>query len=136
MSVPLPEAEHLSDATLIDLAARFHRQHETTRGFSFPSQQPLVRGIRLIERGLTTKPPVLAHLGTETSAAAARTGQRPAHFGEGFVDTPTYDGARLGAGAVIEGPALIQEPFTVVVLAPGDSATLDAHGNYLVTVGS
>lgn len=134
MSVPLPEGESISESDLLELAERFHRLHEASRGFSFPNQQPLVRGVRLVERGLTPKPPVLAHLGTERDAASARTGSRPAFFGETFVDTPTYDGSRLGPGALVEGPALLEEPFTVVVLAPGDVARLDDHGNYDITV--
>jgi N-methylhydantoinase A len=134
MSVPLPEGESLSDEHLLDLAERFHRQHEATRGFAFPNQQPLVRGIRLVHRGDTPKPPVLARLGTITEASEARTGSRPVHFGLGFTDVPTYDGASLGPGSVIEGPALIEEPFTVVVLAPGDVARLDQHGNYDIAI--
>jgi N-methylhydantoinase A len=134
MSVPLPEGEALSEEHLLDLADRFHHQHEVARGFAFPNQQPLVRGIRLVQRGATPKPPVLARLGEITNAADARTGSRPVHLGEGFMEVATYDGASLGAGAVVEGPALIEEPFTVVVLAPGDVATLDQHGNYDITV--
>ena len=135
MSVPLPEGESLSEEHLLDLADRFHHQHETARGFAFPTQQPLVRGIRLVQRGATPKPPVLARMGDVTHAADARSGSRPVHLGAGFVDTPTYDGAVLGAGAVVEGPALIEEPFTVVVLAPSDVAVLDEHGNYDITIG-
>jgi N-methylhydantoinase A len=135
MPVPLPEGESLSEEHLLDLAARFHRQHEATRGFAFPTQQPLVRGIRLTQRGATPKPPALARLGDVTHAADACTGSRPVHFGSGFVETPTYDGTLLGAGAVVEGPALIEEPFTVVVLAPSDLAVLDEHGNYDITIG-
>ena len=75
-------------------------------------------------------------LGTITDANEARTGSRPVHFGEGFTDVTTYNGASLGAGAVVEGPALIEEPFTVVVLAPGDVARLDQHGNYDIAIGS
>jgi N-methylhydantoinase A len=134
MSVPLPEGESLSEDHLLDLADRFHHQHETSRGFAFPTQQPLVRGIRLVHRGATPKPPVLAQLGTVTEAADARTGARPVHFGLGYTETPTYNGALLGAGAEVSGPALIEEPFTVVVLAPGDQARLDEHGNYDITI--
>jgi len=134
MSVPIPEGEALSEDHLLDLADRFHHQHETQRGFAFPTQQPLVRGIRLVNRGATPKPPVLAQLGSVTNADEARTGSRPVHFGDGFIDTPTYDGAILGAGAAISGPALVEEPFTVVVLAPGDVARLDEHGNYDITI--
>jgi N-methylhydantoinase A len=135
MSVPIPEGEALLEEHLLDLADRFHHQHEAARGFSFHSQQPLVRGIRLVQRGMTPKPAVLARLGDVTHAADARTGSRPVHMGEGFLDVATYDGASLGPGALVEGPALIEEPFTVVVLAPSDVAVLDEHGNYDIAIG-
>jgi N-methylhydantoinase A len=135
MPVPLPEGESLSEDNLLQLAERFHHQHETVRGFAFPNQQPLLRGLRLVLRGATPKPPALAHMGRLVRAADARTGSRPVHFGTGFVDAPTYDGTALGVGAVVEGPALIDEFFTVVVLAPTDVATLDEHGNYDITIG-
>ena len=64
-----------------------------------------------------------------------RSGSRQVHYGQGFMDVPTYNGSVLGAGAVIEGPALIEEPFTVVVLAHGDTARLDEHGNYNIAIG-
>jgi N-methylhydantoinase A len=134
MSVPLPEGESLSEDHLLALADRFHHQHETSRGFAFPTQQPLVRGIRLVHRGTTPKPGVLARMGSVTRSEDARTGSRPVHFGDGFSDVPTFDGAVLGAGAEITGPALIEEPFTVVVLAPGDVARLDEHGNYDIAI--
>jgi N-methylhydantoinase A len=136
MSVPLPEGASLSDDHLLILAERFHHQHEAERGFAFPSQQPLVRGIRLVHRGATPKPPVLAQLGDVTRAEDARTGARPVHFGDGFTEVPTYDGALLGSGARMEGPCLIEEPFTVVVLAEGDKAVLDEHGNYDIAIGA
>jgi N-methylhydantoinase A len=134
MSVPLPEGEDIAEEHLLDLADRFHRQHESTRGFSFPSQQPLVRGIRLLHRGATPKPPVLARLGQVQNAEEARTGARPVSFGEGATDVATYDGSVLAPGATVSGPALIEEPFTVVVLAPGDVARLDEHGNYDIAI--
>jgi len=134
MSVPLPSGGDLADADLLDLVDRFHELHQATRGFSFPAQQPLLRGIRLVHRGRTPKPPVLARLGTATASEDARTGTRQAHFGDGFVEVPTYDGTALAPGATVAGPALIEEPFTVVVLSASDTARLDQHGNYDITV--
>jgi N-methylhydantoinase A len=130
MSVPVPEGVSLDEPGLLDLAARFHDQHERDRGFCFHNQQPLVRGVRLIARGTTPKPDRLAPLGTVTDATKARRGSRPAYFGVEFVDTPVYDGSLLGAGATVTGPALVEEPFTVVVVPPGATLTLDVHGNY------
>jgi N-methylhydantoinase A len=136
MSVPVPEGTTLTDTGLLDLAGRFHDLHEADRGFAFRGQQPLLRGVRLIAKGTTPKPPTLAHVGDVSDASATLRGRRPVFFGDGFVDTPVYDGARLGPGAAVDGPALIEEPFTVVVLPPGDRAVLDEHGNYDITVAS
>jgi N-methylhydantoinase A len=130
MSVPLLEETAIDEPGLLDLAERFHDQHETERGFAFRNQQPLLRGLRLIARGRTPKPEHLAELGKLELAEAARTGTRPAYFGTAFVDTAVYDGASLGPGSEVHGPALIEEPFTVVVVPPGARARLDDAGNY------
>jgi N-methylhydantoinase A len=130
MSVPCPEGESLDEAGLLDLAERFHTQHEADRGFAFRNQGPVVRGVRMTAVGRTAKPDHLGELGTVTDAAGARRGERPVYFGVEFVDTPIYDGTLLGAGASVEGPALIEEPFTVVVVPPGYRATLADHASY------
>jgi len=134
MSVPIPEGVALDEPGLLDLAERFHDQHEAERGFCFRTQQPLVRGVRVIARGTTLKPDHLAETGAFADADKALRGTRPAYWGDGFVDTPVYDGTKLGAGATVDGPALVEEPFTVVVLPPGATATLDGLGNYVVSV--
>ena len=47
-----------------------------------------------------------------------------------WVDTPIYDGTQLGAGSVIVGPALIEEPTTTIVIKPSWQATLHPLGTY------
>jgi len=130
MSVPIPEGADLTDATLLDLAERFHDQHETDRGFAFRTQQPIVRGVRLTARGATPKPDHLGEPGGAVDAARARRGERPVYFGVEYVDTPVFDGAALGVGATVTGPALIEEPFTVVVVPPGTECRLADHLSY------
>jgi N-methylhydantoinase A len=133
MSVPVPEGIALDEPGLLDLAERFHDQHESERGFCFRNQQPVVRGVRLAARGRTPKPDHFAELGSVTDARHAQTGERSAFFGSDWIDTPVYDGTVLGAGAEIDGPALVEEPFTVVVVPPDAVARLDALGNYVLT---
>ncbi len=133
MSVPVPEGTGLDEPGLLDLAERFHDQHERERGFCFRNQQPLMRGVRVVARGHTPKPDHFAETGTVTDAARARKGERPAFWGDRWVETPVYDGPALGAGAEIAGPALVEEPFTVVVVGPGTVARLDDLGDYVVT---
>src|SRR5438477_4697313 len=132
MSVPVPEGVGLDEPGLLDLAERFHDQHEAERGFSFHSQQPLVRGVRVTARGFTPKPDHYAETGTTSDASKAQKGTRRAYWGDAWTETPVYDGAQLGSGARVDGPALIEEPFTVLVLPPDTAAQLDAFGNYVV----
>ena len=132
MSVPIPEGTEFDETHLLDLAERFHDQHLAERGFCFRSQQPLVRGARLAARGHTPKPEKFAALGTVVDPAEVRRGVRRAYFGA-WHDCEVYDGSQLAAGVSIAGPALVEEPFTVIVIPPGMTAELDALGNYTMT---
>jgi N-methylhydantoinase A len=129
LSVPCPEGTGLDAAGLVDLADRFHDHHEADRGFAFRNQQPVLRGVRLTARGTTPEPDHLAEPGTAT-AAEARTGEREVFWGDGWRSTPVHDGVRLAAGEAIEGPALVEEPFTVVAVPPGWTLTLTDHAAF------
>jgi N-methylhydantoinase A len=61
-------------------------------------------------------------------------GRRPVYLGTGLLELPVYDGARLGANAIIAGPAIIEETTTTLLLLERQVATTDAFGNYLVEV--
>src|SRR5439155_1999675 len=74
MSVPVPEGVALDEPGLLDLAERFHDQHATERGFCFRTQQPLLRGVRVIARGETPKPDHFAETGALADASQARRG--------------------------------------------------------------
>ena len=58
-------------------------------------------------------------------------GTRQAYFPEagGFTETPVYDRYALAPGKRIEGPAIIEEWEASTVVSPGDSVTVDEHGN-------
>jgi N-methylhydantoinase A len=127
LSVPCPEGEDLDEGGLLDLADRFHDQHEADRGFAFRNQQPVLRGARLMARGETPKP---QQLSPTVAASTAPAGNRSVFFGTDWVDTPVHSGPAVATGTTIDGPALIEEPFTVVVVPPGWSATLAEHAAY------
>ena len=41
----------------------------------------------------------------------------------------------LGIGAVVSGPALVEEPESTLLLPPSCKAQVEANGNIIVTVG-
>src|SRR6185437_2593082 len=69
----------------------------------------------------------------EEDPVAARNGSRAVFFaGEGWVETPVFDGARVAPGHLISGPAVIEEPDTTIVVYPGQEAMADHYSTYVI----
>lgn len=60
-------------------------------------------------------------------AKGALKGTRPCYFREGWVETPVYDYGRLRAGNFLEGPAMIENETTVVVVPPRKDCYVDEY---------
>jgi N-methylhydantoinase A len=60
---------------------------------------------------------------------------RTAHFADvGWVETPVYDGALMPANAELQGPVIIEEPTSTLVVPPDATVKTTGLGNYLVEV--
>jgi N-methylhydantoinase A len=114
---------------------RFHAQHEELHGFASRQEEPIVRAVRVHATGRTRKPPVWRSRAADEPVAAALRGRRQAWFDGAWIDTPVYDGDQIHTGHALEGPAIIEEQFTTIVLYPGHRCALDQHGNYVIEVG-
>jgi N-methylhydantoinase A len=66
----------------------------------------------------------------------ARAGSRVVYFEEAgdFVDTTLYERRGLGSGAELEGPAIIEQTDTTVVLPPGAAGRVDDALNVVIAV--
>ncbi|MGB3620565.1 MAG: hypothetical protein WBA20_04395, partial [Ketobacter sp.] len=51
-------------------------------------------------------------------------------LGEGYQDTSIFEGAALQPGHEIQGPAIIEETFTTIVVYPGWNVMVDDSGDY------
>jgi N-methylhydantoinase A len=63
---------------------------------------------------------------------AAKSGSRKVWFDGGFRDTTVWSRLALPAGALIEGPAILEQPDATTVIEPGHRARVDALGNVIV----
>ena len=45
-----------------------------------------------------------------------------------------FDRYALGPGDAIDGPAIVEERESTIVLPPGSRSTVDAHGNIVSTL--
>ena len=63
-------------------------------------------------------------------------GRRPMHFrrGAGALEAAVVERGAMGAGAMVDGPCVIEEPDATIVVPPGHRARHDGHGHLLVEV--
>jgi len=74
--------------------------------------------------------------GRQATVADARTGSRPVFFDTDWVETPVYARERLPIDAAFNGPAIVEQMDTTIVIEPGDRVTGDTQGNLIIHVGA
>ena len=52
--------------------------------------------------------------------------------GDGWLEAPIYDRAKLGFGAEAAGPLVVEEPTTATVVCPGQTLRVDQYGNLII----
>ncbi len=72
--------------------------------------------------------------GLQVAVEATRKGQRPAYFPEtsGYLECPVYDRYQLAPGMVLQGPAILEERESTVVVGPGARVEVDAYQNVVI----
>ncbi len=131
--VDVPD-EPVDAELLAAVAARFHDEHKSLYDYDFrddPRQEVEWVNLRVTGVGPIRKPEVL-EVAAGAGPESARTGTRRVCFDE-WVETAVYDRARLGAGDVVEGPAVLEEFSSTVPLHPGFTARVDSYGNLIIT---
>lgn len=81
-------------------------------------------------------PEVTLKLAAATAEGDARKGSRPAYFPAegGFVDTAVFDRYRLAPGDRVEGPAIVEERESTVVIPPGARCVVGEDAGLVVMV--
>jgi N-methylhydantoinase A len=127
ITVPWPEPDLSVDA----LIGRFHARHERLYTYALADAAVEIVTLRVTAAGrvrrfalptLSTRPP-----------DRRRAGRRPVYFaGAGWTSCPVLDRATLGAGAVVRGPAIVEQLDATTVVLPGQRAAVDGVGNLVI----
>ncbi len=136
LEVPLPPGE-LKTGDLERLVDAFERKYETLYGKGAGFRGAGIEMVTLRCRGIgrTRKPTVSkAAVSPREVPASARGHVRDVYWYEveGPVPTQTYRGPELGPGDVFAGPAIVEMPETTIVVRPGQHASVDAWGNFII----
>ncbi|MQA83140.1 MAG: hydantoinase/oxoprolinase family protein [Streptosporangiales bacterium] len=109
----------------------FAEEHERLYAFRLEGTPAEIVNCRLTAYGAVEKPPVppIEAGGPE----AARKGRREVDFDElGRREASVYERERLGAGATVPGPAVVEEPAATTLVFPDQTAVVDDVGNLIV----
>jgi N-methylhydantoinase A len=130
LAIPVEEEGVPDDAALARLVERFGEAHERIFAVREPGQRIELSQWRGRVAVVTDKPRVDAARRPAPGAAAHA---RRAFFPElGEIEVPVHLGGDLAPGAIVDGPALLVEPETTIVIYPGWQAAVTAHGNYML----
>ncbi len=137
LEVALPDGE-ITESSLPRIIEDFEHLHEERYGAREQGQYVEFTHWRVTASGLMPKSlatPRKASKEVETSKASK--GGRNVRFKDtgDFIDTGIFDGSILAPGHEINGPAIVEEPGTTVVLPAGWSAAVTDRGDYLLERG-
>lgn len=114
----------------------FEELHQQFFGHIQPAGSPLITKLRLAGLGLLPRLPTKKTTGGTYSPAPRESRCLWIDAEHGWFNTPIYSGEDLTPGAAIQGPAVIDESTTTIIIGVGDRLAVDAENNYLITLPS
>jgi N-methylhydantoinase A len=124
-----------TEQTKAELIERFHDVHERQYTFRLPGVPTEIVNLHLVGYGKLTKPEFEKIPAQDGPAENAKKETRKVCFAdEGWLDTPVYLRSRMGHGAEIVGPAIVEEISASTVVCPGQCLVTDVYGNLIITV--
>jgi N-methylhydantoinase A len=117
------------EQTISEVTRRFHEEHEREYTFRLDSPVELVN-YHVVAYGLVQKPELAKLARTGRTVDEASRGQRDVDFDtRGRHQATIYERALLEPEMRFEGPAIVEEPATTIVVFPGQQVTVDSYGN-------
>ena len=135
-NIAVPEGD-FSRVERQELRRRFDERYEKLYGRTYPDTALELVSFR-VRASLPAKLLELPRLAVKGSVAAARKGERQAYspLSKGFVPFTVYDRYLLPPGATFEGPAIIEERESTVVVGEDGSVSVDDRGFLWIEVGA
>ena len=133
--IPVPVAAgEIDEASFASIRQEFLDRHRQLYGFVAESEPIQLVTYRVEAIGSVRKARLRPRALGPADPSAAAIGRRPVWCGEagGFRDNIIYDRARLAPGAVISGPAIIDQMDTTTVVPAGMTARVDAYLNLVM----
>ncbi|MGE5306028.1 MAG: hydantoinase/oxoprolinase family protein [Alphaproteobacteria bacterium] len=125
----------LGPAEIDQIIESFHRRHKALFTFDMPKREVEFLNV-LLKATVRHEPLKLAEIPAASAPVEKVLKRRRSilwNLSKGYEETAVYDGDRLAAGHRIEGPAVIEEAATTVVVPPNYVCTVDKIKNYVLS---
>ncbi|MEA2197459.1 MAG: N-methylhydantoinase [Solirubrobacteraceae bacterium] len=136
LNLMLDEAPSTAEA-IDKLGERYADQYEREFGYRLAEEIASVEIVNARAAAIGVAIPAQLEPATSAATGEATTDEtRPVYFDEvgDFTDTPVYRRDRLGADATIDGPAIVEQADTTILIPPGARARTDAGMNLVIAV--
>jgi len=135
VSFGVPDADlDARDTTAI--ALRFHDEHNRLYGYSLADEDIPVEiiNVRSQSLGATEKPDLAGSAPAGVDASRAIKGERQAYIFEdqAFGLIPVFDGHKLSHGNRLQGPAIIEEVTTAILVSKSFDCVVDRLGSFVL----
>jgi N-methylhydantoinase A len=132
LDVPIPRRIR-TEADVATVEEAFHATHQRVFAVHEPGQYLECLLWKVRATAVLEKPALQPRLLPDLPRDPGQVDEAWAYFPEtGGALLPRYDGAALPAGSRVEGPAIIREPTTTIVVYPGSAAVVTPLGNYVL----
>jgi N-methylhydantoinase A len=132
--VSVPVVGLNDDTDLAALGQRFHEAHRRRYGHMAQSEAVEIVNFQVTAVGAIPKPQFSAVEAPAMRQSPIPHETRMAYFNStDAIQVPVFRRSALAAGAVIDGPAVIEEKTSTTVLCPGQQAAIDGHLNIAIT---
>ena len=140
LTLPIESTPPYGASELRGIEQSFHREHEQRFTYAL-TELPIeclhwrITAIGRMPIGARIDPPAAVDAGSQPESIPA--GRREAYVtGPGMVAFAIHRAGNLDAGAIIDGPAIVQAPTTTVLLMRGDQLKVQPDRSYLIDIGA
>jgi N-methylhydantoinase A len=134
LTIPLPSQRKINKDDLPEIAETFHALHERMFSYCVRDSSVDLYHWRVTATGKIPTIQVQEYEQGEKDPAVALKATREVYFShlKGYTQTNIYDGEQLGRGMVVEGPAVIEQQNTTIVVSPEQSLEVNRFGDYVL----
>ena len=129
----VPFGSEKAAIALQSAVSAFHGLHEEIYGHADPGREVELVNLRIVHFQRLGSPGATIGSGARTRGTRPTLKARRAYFREtGWASTKVVWRDSLTSGEIIEGPAIVEQHDTTVVIYPGQDAVVDAAGNLVI----